>query len=149
MSGDEPADADEIEGGGLDAISDPVIGREEALASLVEGNRRAAGAPPVWVADGTRFPLLEHRPSAAVLACADARVPVDLVFDQPSGALFVVRLAGNPATPEAVASLRFAVDMLRVPLVLVVGHEGCGAMAATCASLADGQDPGAMAPIAA
>ena len=72
----------------------------------------------------------EHRPIAAVLACSDARVPPSVIFDQPPGALFLVRLAGNSATAGAVASLTYAVDQLHVPLVIVLGHTGCGAVEA-------------------
>lgn len=72
----------------------------------------------------------EHRPAAAVLACSDARVPPSLLFGQPSGNLFVVRIAGNSATPGAVASLTYAVEALGVQLVVVLGHSGCGAVTA-------------------
>lgn len=75
-------------------------------------------------------PVPEHRPIAAVLACSDARVPPSVIFDQPPGALFLVRLAGNSATAGAVASLTYAVDQLHVPLVIVLGHTGCGAVEA-------------------
>jgi carbonic anhydrase len=72
----------------------------------------------------------EHRPMAAVLACSDARVPPSLLFGQPAGSLFVVRLAGNSATAGAVASLTYAVESLGTPLVVVLGHTGCGAVTA-------------------
>lgn len=72
----------------------------------------------------------EHRPVAAVLACSDARVPPSVIFDQAPGSLFLVRLAGNSATAGAVASLTYAVDQLEVPLVIVLGHTGCGAVEA-------------------
>ncbi|TDT16134.1 carbonic anhydrase [Ilumatobacter fluminis] len=77
--------------------------------------------------DGT-FPA--HEPSAAVLACSDARVPPSLLFGQPSGNLFVVRIAGNSATSDVVASLTYAVEVLGVELVIVLGHSGCGAVTA-------------------
>jgi carbonic anhydrase len=71
-----------------------------------------------------------QRPIAAILGCSDSRVPVEIVFDQRLGDLFVVRVAGNGAGPSQVASLRFAVERLGVPLVLVLGHSGCGAVRA-------------------
>lgn len=71
-----------------------------------------------------------HRPTAAVLACSDARVPPTLIFGQEPGSLFVVRLAGNSATRGAVASLTYAVEHLGTDLVVVLGHTGCGAVAA-------------------
>ncbi|MEL7207627.1 MAG: carbonic anhydrase [Actinomycetota bacterium] len=80
--------------------------------------------------DGQRDGLPEHAPVAAVVACSDARVPPSAVFDQPAGRLFVVRTAGNTATPSTIASLDYAVDGLGVPLVVVLGHTDCGAVAA-------------------
>ncbi len=87
--------------------------------------------------------LPQHRPTAAILACSDARVPPSLLFGQEPGSLFVVRLAGNSATPGAVASLTFAVDHLGVELVVVLGHTGCGAIEAALA----GSAPAVLAPI--
>ncbi len=72
----------------------------------------------------------EHRPEVAILACSDARVPPSLIFGQAPGTLFVVRLAGNSATAGAIASLTYAVEHLGTPLVVVLGHTGCGAVAA-------------------
>jgi carbonic anhydrase len=71
-----------------------------------------------------------HRPKAAVLACSDARVPPSVLFGQAAGSLFVVRLAGNSATPGAIASLTYAVAHLGVELVVVLGHTSCGAVTA-------------------
>jgi carbonic anhydrase len=85
----------------------------------------------------------EHRPRAAVLSCSDARVPPSVIFDQPPGSLFVVRIAGNTATPAALASLDYAVEHLGVELVVVLGHTSCGAVAAAMA----GQCQGAAQPI--
>lgn len=72
----------------------------------------------------------EHRPTAAMLACSDARVPPSVLFDQPAGSLFVVRHAGNTARPGSVASLDYAVAHLDVDLVIVMGHSDCGAVTA-------------------
>lgn len=82
--------------------------------------------------------LREHDPSIAVLACSDARVPPSVVFDQQAGELFVVRIAGNTASPAAVASLDYAVDHLGVDLILVLGHTHCGAVAAAAAGVCSG-----------
>lgn len=79
-----------------------------------------------------------HEPKAAVLACSDARVPPSIVFDQPAGNLFIVRIAGNTAVPAAVASLDYAVANLGVDLVVVMGHTSCGAVAAAAAGTCDG-----------
>jgi carbonic anhydrase len=71
-----------------------------------------------------------QHPFAAVLGCADSRVPVELLFDTGFGDLFVVRNAGTMALTAAIGSLEYAVGHLGVPLVVVLGHEGCGAVEA-------------------
>jgi carbonic anhydrase len=71
-----------------------------------------------------------QHPLAAVLGCADSRVPVELLFDSGFGDLFVVRNAGTMSTTAAIASLEYAVGHLNVPLILVLGHEACGAVSA-------------------
>ena len=80
-------------------------------------------------------PEREHRPTAAVLACSDARVPPSVIFDQPAGSLFTVRHAGNTARPGSVASLDYAVHHLGVNLVIVMGHTDCGAVTAALHSV--------------
>jgi len=69
-------------------------------------------------------------PSTAILSCADSRVPTEIVFDQHLGDMFVVRCAGNAATETTVGSLQYAVNHLKVKVLLVMGHEGCGAVKA-------------------
>ena len=76
----------------------------------------------------------KQEPFAAVLACADSRVPVELVFDQTIGHLFVARVAGNMVTPEIAASLEYSVAVLGVKVLLVLGHTGCGALKAAMKS---------------
>ncbi len=102
----------------------------EAWAELLRSHERSR--------DAHRQAVPEHAPSAAVLACSDARVPPSVVFDQPAGSLFVVRVAGNVATTGAIASLDYAVAELGVSLVVVLGHTGCGAVAAALAGECDG-----------
>jgi carbonic anhydrase len=103
-------------------MPDDVTTDRDAWTTLVDAHNAAA------VDHDGSFP--EHRPVAAVLACSDARVPPSLIFGQPAGNLFVVRLAGNSATAGAVASLTYAVEHLGVDLVIVLGHTGCGAVTA-------------------
>ncbi|MEQ8718764.1 MAG: carbonic anhydrase [Acidimicrobiales bacterium] len=79
-----------------------------------------------------------HVPEVALLACSDARVPPSVLFDAAAGSLFVVRHAGNTASPAAVASLDYAVERLGVQLVVVLGHTSCGAVEA---ALAGSRDP--------
>lgn len=90
-----------------------------------------------------------HAPEAAVLACADARVPPSVLFDAPAGSLFVVRHAGNTASPAAIASLDFAVEHLGVRLVMVLGHTSCGAVTAALAGSRDPDLVEVVEPIAA
>ncbi len=72
----------------------------------------------------------KQEPFAAVLACADSRVPIEFVFDQTIGHIFVTRVAGNIVTPEIIASLEYAIAVLGVKVLLVLGHTGCGAVKA-------------------
>lgn len=93
--------------------------------------------------DGERRGLGEHgqNPHAVVLACSDSRVPVEIVFDQGLGDVFVIRTAGEITDLSVLASLEFAVDSLGVPLVVVLGHEKCGAVAAAETALDKGVMP--------
>jgi carbonic anhydrase len=72
----------------------------------------------------------KQEPFAGVLSCADSRVPVELVFDQTIGHIFVTRVAGNIVTPEIVASLEYGVAVLGIKVLLVLGHSSCGAVKA-------------------
>jgi carbonic anhydrase len=72
----------------------------------------------------------KQEPFAAVLSCSDSRVPVELIFDQSIGHIFVTRIAGNVVTPEVIASIEYAATVLGIGLVLVMGHRGCGAVEA-------------------
>jgi carbonic anhydrase len=73
----------------------------------------------------------KQQPFAAVLACADSRVPVELIFDQTTGHIFVTRVAGNFITSEIIATLEYGVAVLGTKVILVMGHEHCGAVEAT------------------
>lgn len=77
-------------------------------------------------------------PFAVVLGCSDARVPIEAIFDQTPGNLFVLRVAGNFVNADNLASMEFAIDILKARLVLVLGHSGCGAFSAALASVCDG-----------
>lgn len=109
---------------------------EEARQNLQEGNRRhVQGAylhPHRDLAWRAQL-VLGQRPWAAILGCSDSRVPPEIVFDQGLGDLFVVRTAGHVCDPVVLASLRYAVEHLGVPLVVVLGHTGCGAVKAALA----------------
>jgi carbonic anhydrase len=110
------------------AISGP-----QALQLLKEGNDRYAAdrSEHKDVSQKRRLELVKgQHPFAVVLTCADSRVPPELVFDRGLGDLFVLRVAGNIADPFVLGSIEYAVEHLHVPLVVVLGHEHCGAVAA-------------------
>ena len=105
---------------------------DAALKELLAGNERFAANQLTSVEHDLEV-LKEHtadkqEPFAAVLACADSRVPVELIFDQTIGHLFVTRVAGNMVTPEIIASLEYGVAVLGVKVLLVLGHTSCGAV---------------------
>jgi len=115
------------------------------LARLREGNARfAAGHTPTRFSAKERARSLEgQRPLAVVVGCSDSRVPVEAVFDAGPGELFVVRTAGHVLAQASVASIRFALEKLGTRLVVVLGHEDCGAVQAALA----GDAPDWLAPI--
>ncbi|MEW6338120.1 MAG: carbonic anhydrase [Acidobacteriota bacterium] len=116
-----------------------MIGAREALARLREGNRRfVAGVPSGRHLDyeARRGSLLAgQEPFAVVLGCSDSRVPVEIVFDQGLGDLFVIRVAGNVVAPSQVGSVEFAAVRFGTRLVVVLGHTGCGAVLAALEDL--------------
>ena len=108
---------------------------DAALQELMEGNKRFA-AQALTSCDHDLALLKQHtiekqEPFAAVLSCADSRVPIELVFDQTIGHIFVTRIAGNIATSEIIASLEYGAGVLGTKVILVMGHSGCGAVKAT------------------
>lgn len=106
---------------------------EQALARLYEGNRRfVAGdlTSPTRNMARLRAVAPKQAPFAAFLGCADSRVPIEIVFDQGFGDLFVTRVAGNVATPEVIGSLEFGTAVLGAQVLYVLGHSSCGAVSA-------------------
>jgi carbonic anhydrase len=130
-----------------------------ALARLLEGNRRfAEGRSQAAAASAQRIELADaQQPFAAILGCSDSRVPVETIFDQGPGDLFVIRVAGNIVTTEGLGSIEYAVEILGSSLVVVLGHSNCGAVRAAMSFVESGTTfPGhiqllaqAIAPIAA
>jgi len=108
---------------------------DAALAELMAGNKRyTAGHLKSHDKDlATLRQQTEEKqePFAAVLSCADSRVPVELVFDQSIGHIFVTRVAGNIITPEIIGSLEYGAAVLGTKVILVMGHSNCGAVKAT------------------
>jgi carbonic anhydrase len=114
----------------------------DALAQLVAGNRRFVGGaakhPNQDAALRKQLAGGQH-PLATIVGCSDSRVPAELVFDQGFGDLFVVRVAGNVVGVSELGSIEYAVHHLHTPLVVVLGHESCGAVTAALSSAADRQ----------
>ncbi|MEH2194986.1 MAG: carbonic anhydrase [Nostoc sp.] len=106
---------------------------DTALQKLMEGNQRFVDHHPQYP-DQSALRLKEvaqaQHPFATILSCADSRVPAEIVFDQGIGDIFDVRIAGNIATHEAIGSIEYAVVLLGSPLLMVMGHERCGAVTA-------------------
>lgn len=117
-----------------------MISAAGALARLREGNRRFVsdtGGGEALIDTARRRELASGQaPFAIVLGCSDSRVPAEIVFDQGLGDLFVIRVAGNVVAPSQVGSVEFAAESFGTRLVVVLGHSGCGAVAATLEDLA-------------
>ena len=116
-----------------------------AWKALKEGNERFVAGQPEHPSQS-----VEHRaslasgqkPTAAVFGCGDSRVAAEIIFDQGLGDMFVVRTAGHVIDSAVLGSIEFAVTVLGVPLIVVLGHDSCGAVKATLAALDDGVLPG-------
>jgi carbonic anhydrase len=116
----------------------------EALAELCAGNDRfIAGASTHPRQDaGHRATLTDgQRPFAVIFGCSDSRLAAEIIFDQGLGDLFVVRTAGHATAPEVLGSIEYAVDVLRTPLVVVLGHDRCGAVQAAYEVFCGGPRP--------
>jgi carbonic anhydrase len=106
---------------------------DAALNRLMDGNQRFVqqkGEHPDQSKARMREVAQAQHPFAALLSCADSRVPPEILFDEGIGDLFDIRVAGNIVTPEVLGSLEYAVDILDTPLIMVLGHERCGAVTA-------------------
>ncbi len=116
-----------------------MISAREALERLKEGNRRfVAGVRSTdTLASPTRLAELAagQEPFAVILGCSDSRVPVEIVFDQGLGDLFVIRVAGNVVASSQIGSVEFAAERFGTRLVVVLGHSRCGAVQATLEQL--------------
>ena len=114
---------------------------DEAFAKLMAGNLRfVEGTPEHPNQDAARRADLApgQAPFAVLFGCSDSRLAAEIIFDQGLGDLFVVRTAGHVVGPEVLGSIEYGVSVLRCPLVVVLGHDSCGAVAATRAAVADG-----------
>ena len=116
-----------------------MISARDSLALLREGNRRFVSEAPSRDTVESRARRLElaagQEPFAAILGCSDSRVPVEIIFDQGLGDLFVIRVAGNIVAPSLIGSVEFAAEQFGTRLVVVLGHTQCGAIEATLQQL--------------
>ena len=125
-------------------LYDPkALSPEDSLKRLMAGNRRFLDEkiPHSGRAFSPDLALEPQRPFAIVLGCSDSRTPVEILFDEGFGALFVVRIAGNIVAPSVVGSIEFAASEFGSRLVVVMGHTGCGAVTATVRALQTGAGP--------
>lgn len=117
----------------LDHQAEPKLTPDSVLAELKTGNahhvRHQYQHPHETVARQRELISGQH-PHAELLSCADSRVPPEIIFDQGLGDLFVVRVAGNVATDTEIGSLEYGAEHLHIPLLVVLGHESCGAVTA-------------------
>jgi carbonic anhydrase len=125
-----------------------MIPATDALEKLKEGNQRFASGSSGRSASMSHLKregsIDSQHPFAVILGCSDSRVPVEMVFDQDLGDLFVIRVAGNIVAPSQIGSIEFAADKFGTRLVVVLGHSHCGAVQATIEELqrpSDAQSP--------
>ncbi|QNA76413.1 carbonic anhydrase [Streptomyces sp. So13.3] len=119
----------------------PILTPSEAFELLLAGNQRfVAGEQQHPNQDAARRAetAAGQRPFAVLFGCSDSRLAAEIIFDRGLGDLFVVRTAGHVAGPEVLGSIEYGVSVLDCPLVVVLGHDSCGAVAATRAALVDG-----------
>ena len=118
---------------GIGRHAEPQVGADAILSQLKTGNehhvRHKYQHPHETLARQMELVAGQH-PQAEILSCSDSRVPPEIVFDQGLGDLFVVRVAGNVATDTEIGSLEYGAEHLHIPLLIVLGHESCGAVTA-------------------
>jgi carbonic anhydrase len=124
--------------GSVPALAQSELTGEAAIRELLAGNERYIAGKITSFPEDLKIlkekTVLKQEPFAAVLSCADSRVPVEILFDQSIGHVFVARVAGNVVTPEIMASLEYGVAVLGIKAILVLGHSNCGAVAAAVAA---------------
>ncbi|MFF7680356.1 carbonic anhydrase [Actinacidiphila glaucinigra] len=122
----------------------PTAMPHDAFALLLEGNQRfVTGAPEHPNQDAARRTETApaQQPFAVMFGCSDSRLAAEIIFDRGLGDLFVVRTAGHVMGAEVMGSIEYGVGVLGCPLVVVLGHDSCGAVGAACAALEDGMAP--------
>jgi carbonic anhydrase len=124
-----------VTGIALASSGGPSISPDEALQSLMDGNKRyvenkMTNASRSNAASRTAL-AHSQKPYAVILTCSDSRVPPEIIFDKGLGEIFVIRVAGNVPDPIVLGSIEYAAEHLGSPLIMVLGHERCGAVKAT------------------
>ena len=117
----------------MSIISDK-INSTQARRRLVDGNQRFVNGTTFhhrFHAHGCAKDVKEQSPFAVVLGCSDSRVPIETIFDQSFGDLFIIRIAGNIVAPSQMGSIEFAISKFKTALIVVLGHSNCGAINAT------------------
>jgi carbonic anhydrase len=118
---------------------------DDAFEQLLAGNRRfVSGTPEHPNQDAARRAetASSQQPFAVLFGCSDSRLAAEIIFDRGLGDLFVVRNAGHVVSPDVLGSIEYGVDLLDCPLVIVLGHDSCGAVGAACGVLDSGKAPG-------
>lgn len=105
---------------------------DQALRKLIAGNQRFIHKRTTHADHLTRLEAVapKQTPFATILGCSDSRVPIEVIFDQGLGDLFVIRVAGNVVTPTEIASIEYGTSVLKTKVLLVLGHRSCGAVSA-------------------
>lgn len=128
-----------------DYAATPTVPADQGLQMLMDGNKRYVAGNLTSLsnlAQDRTDTASGQSPFAVIVSCSDSRVPPELIFDQTVGQLFVVRTAGQVLDEAARGSISYGVDVLKAPLILVLGHSNCGAVEAAIAALQGQQIPG-------
>ena len=128
-----------------DYAATPTVPADQGLQLLIDGNKRFVAGNLTSLsnlAQDREELATGQSPFAVIVCCSDSRVPPELVFDQTLGQLFVVRTAGQVIDEAARSSIVYGVDYLKAPLLLVLGHSGCGAVEAALAAIRATRFPG-------
>ena len=149
MAAAVPAALTAVRSGRLAAATDygatPSVPADQGLQRLMAGNQRFVAGQLTslgQLAQDRRQLVPGQSPFAVIVSCSDSRVPPELIFDQSLGQLFVIRTAGQVLDEAALSSIVYGVDALKAPLLVVLGHTGCGAVEAAVAALQGQSIPG-------
>ncbi|MBD2092705.1 carbonic anhydrase [Microcoleus sp. FACHB-1515] len=116
------------------ALTNENLSADDALQKLMAGNQRfiyERSKSPNQTLSRLDEVVREQKPFATILGCSDSRVPIEVIFDQGLGDLFVIRVAGNIVTPTELASIEYGASVLKTRILFVLGHKNCGAVSAT------------------